>query len=288
MVVWGWFITFDLFLGGLSAGLFVSVAGLEAFNPSEKYERTLTWGATLSWIILTFGLITLILDLGHPERAANTMLNPQLNSPMSWGSITIVILLILSLAYWLAHTGFLIRKLIPPLWKILNRFKTLIATLGGIVAFMTGTYTGILLTYARFSLWNSPVLPLLFLTSALGTGYGLFLFLAKLTGEMEQTGLWRHLPRLLVILGVVELLLVLTYISLLATEAQAALLNLGTVYGTLFTLIFLVGGVILGKIGLPLLGTRKGGSEIVYLSTVLVVFGGFVLRYVVVFLGQSL
>ncbi len=153
---------------------------------------------------------------------------------------------------------------------------------------MTGTYTGILLTYARFSLWNSPVLPILFLTSAIGTGYGLFLFLAKLTGEMEQTGLWRQLPRLLVILGMFELLLVLTYMSLLASGVQAELLNLETVYGTLFTLIFLLGGVLLGKIGLPLIWIRKGGTEIVFLSTVLVVLGGFVLRYVVVFLGQSL
>ncbi|MFQ6125098.1 MAG: NrfD/PsrC family molybdoenzyme membrane anchor subunit [Candidatus Heimdallarchaeota archaeon] len=288
LVVWGWFITFDLFLGGLSAGLFISVAGLEAFSPSVMYEKTLTWGATCSWIILTFGLITLILDLGHPERAVNTMLHPQLNSPMSWGSITIATFLIFSLAYWLAHTGFLIRKLMPPLWRLLNRFKIIIVIFGGIFAFMTGTYTGILLTYARFSLWNSPVLPLLFLVSALGTGYGLFLFLAKLAGEVEQTGLWRHLPRLLMILGVVELLLVLTYLSLLTAGTQAALLSLKTIYGTLFTLIFLVGGVLLGKIGLPLLGTKIGGSEIVYLSTVLVVFGGFILRYVIVFLGQSL
>ena len=48
---------------------------------------------------------------------------------------------------------------------------------------MTGIYTGILLTYARYPLWNSPILPLLFLASALGTGYALFLFIVKFTNE---------------------------------------------------------------------------------------------------------
>ncbi|MCK4898437.1 MAG: polysulfide reductase NrfD, partial [Anaerolineales bacterium] len=150
LTVWGWLITFDIFLGGLSAGLFVSVAGLEAFNPNKKFERTLTWGAMFAWIILGLGLVTLLLDLGHPERAVNSMLHPQLDSPMSWGSLSIAAFMMCILAYWIARTGFIINKItiLHPIWELLKRFKTAIAALGGILAFMVGTYTGILLTYA--------------------------------------------------------------------------------------------------------------------------------------------
>lgn len=285
---WGGLITLYLFFSGLGAGLFAAVAGLESFNPSKTFKRTFVRGVSWSWILITLGITMFALSLGHPERAYRTLIYPHLTSPMSWGTILIVTLMLLSLAYWLAQTGFLIRNRVPSLWELLKRHRTVIAILGGMVAFMAGTYTGVLLSYTRNLLWNNPTVPILFLVSTLGMGYALFLFIAKSTREMEQTRLWQHLPKLMVILGVLELLIVLVYIIYLPTEARSALLNLGTVYGTLFTLIFLGGGVILGKIGLPLFGMRTGGSSLLYLSTLLILTGGFMLQYVLIQLGPTL
>ena len=64
------------------------------------------------------------------------------------------------------------------------------STIIGMDAFMIEAYTGNLLTYTRHSLWDNPVLPLLFLVSALGTGYALFLVIAISKKEMEQSRLW--------------------------------------------------------------------------------------------------
>ncbi len=285
---WGGLITLYLFFSGLGAGLFAAIAGLESFNPSKKFKKTFVRGVSWSWILITLGTTMFTLSLGHPERAYRTIIYPHITSPMSWGTILIVTLMLLSLAYWLAQTGFLIRNRVPSLWKLLKRHRTVIAILGGIVAFMAGTYTGVLLSYSKHSLWNNPSVPLLFLVSTLGMGYALFLFIAKSTREIEQTRLWQHLPKLMVFLGVLELLIVLVYLFFLPIDARTALLNIGSVYGTLFTLIFLVGGVLLGKIGLPLMGMRIGGSSIFYFSTLLILIGGFVLRYVVIILGPTL
>jgi len=290
MALWGWLVAFDLFFGGLSAGLFVSVAALESFKLGEQFKKTLTWGAFGAWFILLLGLGTLALDLGHPERAYSLLIGPNLTSPLSWGAISITALLILSIAYWVAQTGFLIRKLLPPVWKLLKQYQMVIAILGGIFAFITGTYTGILLTYARFPLWGSAMLPLLFLASALGMGYALFLLIAHFAGEMTIEDIQKYLPRLMVVLGVLELLMTIVYIGFLPVEVRSALLSFETMYGVLFIVAFLVGGVLVGMIGLNLLELRNGRSRsgTLYLSMPLILFGGFVLRYVVVFLGPIL
>ncbi|MFQ6125097.1 MAG: NrfD/PsrC family molybdoenzyme membrane anchor subunit [Candidatus Heimdallarchaeota archaeon] len=285
---WGGLITLYLFLSGLGAGLFAAIAGLESFNPSNTFKRTFVRGVSWSLILITLGIIMLALSLGHPERAYKMIFYPHLTSPISWGTILIITLMVLGLIYWFAQTGILIKNRVPSLWEMLQRHRTVIVTLGGMIAFMIGTYSGVLLTYTSHSLWNNPTVPLLFLVSTLGMGYALFLFIAKSTREIEQTRLWQHLPKLMVILGVLELLIVLAYMVFLPIDARTALLNIGSIYGTLFTLIFLGGGVLLGKIGLPLLGMRISGSLTLYLSTLLILVGGFVLRYVVIILGPML
>jgi formate-dependent nitrite reductase membrane component NrfD len=289
MVIWNWTIVTYLFLGGLSGGLFTAVAALESYGQSKPFERTLVWGANLTWIFLAIGMIALIIDLGRPERGINTVLSPNLTSPMSWGVIVLSIFMLLGLAYWVSHTGFLIRKVYPPLWELLKRYRAVLAILGGAFAVMTGIYTGILLTYARYPLWNSPILPLLFLASALATGYALFLFIVKFTNEGQNTNLGKQLPKLVILLGALELGITLVYITFLPTDARTALLSVGNGYGLLFLLVFLGGGVLLGEIGLPLieLRTQKEAEVLFYGATVLTLLGGFVLRYVVVFLGPA-
>ena len=285
---WGWLITAYLFLSGLGAGLFASIAGLEAFKPDVTYNRTLMWGVKLSGIILILGLAMFAVSLGNPERVYRAILYPHLTSPLSWSTILLFTLMIFCLLYWLAQSGFLLRTRVPKLWEPLNQFRSEIVTLGGIIAFMTSASTGVILLYARHSLWNNPIVPLLFLISALSIGFALFLIIAKLTGELEHSDIWKSMLKLMIILGVLELLAVLIYSLLLPPTALSALLNLDTIYVNLFIIIFLTGGVFLGKIGLFIFEMRKGSSQSLYLSAPLILISGFVLRYVVVSLGPMI
>ena len=282
---WGWLITAYLFLSGLGAGLYASIAGLETFKPGITYKRTLIWGVNFSGILLILGLVMFVVSLGNPERVYRAILYPHLTSPLSWSTILLFTLIIFCLLYWLAQTGFLLRTRVPKLWKPLNQFRSEIVTLGGIIAFMTSASTGIILLYARHSLWNNPFVPLLFLISALGIGFAFFLIIAKLTGEIEQSDIWKSLFKLMIILGVLELIVVLFYSLLLPPTALSALLNLDTIYGKLFIIIFLTGGVFIGKIGLFIIKMRNGNSQSLFISAPLILISGFVLRYVVVSLG---
>ncbi len=287
MFVWGWLVTLYLFLGGLSAGLFAATAGLD-FVGGKRFKRTVEWGAYWSWVIIALGICMLILDLGRPERAFNTMIHPHPVSPMSWGSVVIVIFMVLALAYWLAHTGVIVKRVLKPLWNLLVRLKRIIGILGGMFAFMTGAYTGILLTYARHTMWASAALPALFLASALATGYALFSVIVERTGEVHGTGLAAKIPMYEAVLGVLELAAAGAYVALLPAEARAALLSASNPYSLIFLLIFLLAGVIFGEIVLPLLEVKTGGSATLFLSAFLTLLGGLALRYVIVFLGQSI
>jgi polysulfide reductase chain C len=285
LIIWRWSIIVYLFLGGLSGGLFAAVAAIESYGLGKQFKKALTWGANLSWLFIILGLVVLIFDLGRPERGIFFMLTPNFTSPMSFGAIILVLFMASGIAYWVAHTGFLLKKILPSLWELLKRFKTIIAAVGGTLGFVTGVYTGVLLSYARYPLWCCPILPLLFLASALSTGLALFLFIAKSTHELEQSNISEHLPKLVILLGVVELLIVLGYAVFLPSEVTSALLSLDNSYSVFFILVFLIGGVFLGEIGLPLIELKKGSEAMFYIATLLTLIGGFTLRVVIVFLG---
>ncbi len=288
MMVWQWPIVVYLFLGGLGGGLFAMVAGLEAYGLTKPLKRTISWGAGLSWVFILVGMVFLVIDLGRPERGIYSLIYINLTSPMSWGAIVLVLFAICGVAYWLAHTGFLIQKLFPPIWRLLDRFREIIAIAGGTLGIMLGVYTGILLSYARYPLWNSSFLPLLFLVSALATGGALFLFLAKLTNELEKTNLGKSMPQIVAALGAFELAIVFMYVNYLPIKAKTQLLTFGTSYGSMFLFVFLIGGVLIGEIGLSLAKMRKPHALMIYLAGILTLVGGFALRYVIVILGPMI
>ncbi len=284
-LIWHWPIVIYLFLGGLSGGLFTAVAGLESYGQIKQFHRTIKWGSILSWVLIAFGIIILVMELQRPERGIYLLLFPRFSSPMSYGTLVIVGFMLLGLTYWVTHTGFLINKIHPPIHDFLKKYRVIIATVGGTFGIMTGIYTGILLMYSRYALWNTILLPILFLASALSTGYALFLLLAKATNEANQTKIRDNLPKLVVVLGIIELFVVYVYLAYLPSYVRTALLSFDNTYGILFLIIFLVGGIIFGEIVLPLLELITRNEFVAYIAAFLTLLGGFTLRYVIVFLG---
>jgi len=287
VIVWGWLVTLYLFLGGLSGGLF-TVASFLYLSGAKKYERSVKWISYWAWIIIAAGIALLVVDLGRIERAFNTMLYPQVASPMSWGSLIIVSFLIISLAFWLSFTRIPSRLLGKgiggALEKLLKSLRTPLAVVGTALAFMTGAYTGVLLTYGRPPAWTTPALPALFLASAIATGYSAAISLGH--DELEKAGALVISSKVESVIGILELAAAIVYLVAVPQSFRSVLLDFSGLFGLLFMAIFLGLGILVGEIIIPSIESRKSSANLMKLSTVLVLLGGLVLRYVIVFAAQ--
>ncbi len=193
---WGWLPAIYLFLGGLGAGAFLIAAIMEWTG--EQYKRdfcpTALVGSTVGGPLLLLGTVLLILDLGAGLREPWRILHmfTQFRSVMTWGVWILSLFIPLCFLY-----GFLeLMEIYPGVWRGLfaRRFPPLhrlplrwikhrVAGVGSVFAAGTAIYTGVLLSAVGPSIpfWSTPlaswlpipVLPVLFLVSAISTGLGL-------------------------------------------------------------------------------------------------------------------
>lgn len=201
LATWTWEIPVYLFVGGAVAGLMIlGGAAMLRVARGEAPERFASVQAPLlALALISVGMLALLLDLSHRWYAWRVFMTLQPLAPMSWGSWTLLLVcavLVLSL---------LVR--LPQSWPWLTQRVALLAAasqrlatprslrwlgIGNIVFGLSlGTYTGLLLnTMVARPLWNSAVLPLLFLFSGLCAGSALLYVVASLRGtRAASTGL---------------------------------------------------------------------------------------------------
>ena len=84
-VYWGFYITnFVFFIGISHAGTLIS-AILRLCH--AEWRRSITRAAeVITVLVLFFGVGSVIVDLGRPDRMLNVLLHPSPNSPMFWDS----------------------------------------------------------------------------------------------------------------------------------------------------------------------------------------------------------
>ncbi|MGZ3568677.1 MAG: NrfD/PsrC family molybdoenzyme membrane anchor subunit, partial [Thermodesulfobacteriota bacterium] len=173
---WNEMIAIYLYLAGMGAGSFVIgtligwlgvklnppfLASLSLFGYTLNLSRVpLLWGP----IMVAIGAPFLILDLGIKWRFIYACLNPK-TSWVARGFLILSIFILLGLALFA-------KSVLPFEW--LHKESTL-WRIPEVVAFVfalgTAIYTGILLKATKsIPLWNTYLLPLLFLVSALSTG----------------------------------------------------------------------------------------------------------------------
>ncbi|NWF92218.1 MAG: polysulfide reductase NrfD [Syntrophaceae bacterium] len=170
---WRWEIAIYLYLAGMGAGSFI--VGLfthwNGFGLSLPLRTFTFWGVPLElsklallWgpILVAIGAPFLILDLGKKLRFYTACFNPR----TSWLARGFFILsgFILAGLIVLGALSFQQMSHPPLLWRLFEIISMLLA-------FATAIYTGILLKSVRYiPIWNTPLLPALFLLSALSTG----------------------------------------------------------------------------------------------------------------------
>lgn len=296
---WGILIVLYLFLAGLSAGAFATSALAYLLKPAT-YARVIRFGAYLAPFPVAIGTGLLVLDLGRPLAFYKLLLTVQPASPMSWGVWLLSLFLLISLIYAYLQ---LPAHLQP--WQFARRKDALkVLTIAGLpVAAGVGVYTGILLAAGSRPLWSNPLLPQLFLVSALSTGAAAVLVTAAARRRDEaQPSEFRLL--LLLDLGLISL-------EILILASMILFGRLGNLGGRLamdeivtgpFGPLFWAGVVVVGLLAplvievRELLTAGRGGSHgrsghrghwLELATGTLVLVGGLILRYVVVYAGQA-
>lgn len=315
--VWHGEVAAYLFLGGLVAGVMVLMgfsllrqarevgAGHGRSAPTRSLHLSL-----LPWtipVLLSLGMFFLWLDLENPFNAWRFYAVFIPSSPMSWGAWILLAIYPASLALAWSTTPDPVRaaarewvdRHAPRLtrarpgehavallvrigaWVDANPAKV---GLGNVLAGAAlGVYTGLLLgTMAARPLWNSAILGPLFLTSGMSTGAAYMLLYRLDDGERVL------LSRLDMGLIAAELALLAVWLIGLASGGEAQRSAAHAVLGGAWTTAFWALVVGMGLLA-PLAAEwmeRRGGHIPGRVAAVLVLAGGFALRWIIVYAGQ--
>jgi formate-dependent nitrite reductase membrane component NrfD len=330
-IFWNWTVAVYLFVAGVSAGAFV-ISALAYFLGEEKYQDITRIGAYIAPFPLMLGLLFLIYDLERPRLFWKLMVTLQPYSVMSLGAWLLSIFSVLSFVHlylwlpdrfdvvellryvtsrfdkWPIVRAFRANSVIDALRRNnLNRLRGWIALLGIPVALLVGIYTGVLLgALVARPFWNNPMLPMLFLVSALKTGtasiclIGCFIkgFGGMSREKIETNKFMIHsIDFVLMILSIIAILL---FIFGLYASPRSSMEPAGLIMGGEFTFLFWGLAVVVGVL-LPFSlevyelaphfisrrAMREHNPWISGLVTISVLVGGFFLRYVVVYAGQA-
>ncbi|RPJ37502.1 MAG: hypothetical protein EHM27_13000 [Deltaproteobacteria bacterium] len=329
-VFWNWTIALYLFIAGVSAGAF-AISAIANFLGRNKYENISRLGAYIAPFPLLFGILCLIYDLERPAYFWKLMVTIQPFSVMSLGAWLLLIFSFLSFVHfyiWLPERFDLWKSFqnLPSRWsknlliralqqssllsrlrrENLDSLRDWVAFIGIPVSLFVGIYTGVLLgALVARPFWNNPMLPMVFLLSAMKTGtasicfWGCFVkgFRGMPQEQIETNKFMIHaIDFILMVFSMIAISLFIfgLYVS---TRSSAEAVRL--IMGGEFTFLFwglVVGIGILLPLSLELYELsprllRKGEMRphspwLSGVVTASVLLGGFMLRYVVVYAGQ--
>ena len=287
--IWHWEIPLYLFLGGLAAGLLFFASLYTILGKEKQMQATVKWGPLLASIALVIGLFALFLDLKHKLFFWRLYTTVRLQSPMSWGAWTLMVITPLSFVWSASY----IKEIIPKWdWKFdfLNKFEAWvikyrlgIAWVMIVYAVILGIYTGILLSaFNARPLWNTSILGPLFLVSGLSTGVAAILLISRDHAEIKLLS-----KTDLLLIGIELFFIVHMFMGFLASsevQIQAAELFLGGEFTVSFWVFVILLGLIFPAV-LEILELR-GYKIPVVVPAVLILFGGLLFRLIMVEAGQ--
>lgn len=229
-----------------------------------------------SFGLLIIGGLLLIADLSQPMRFLN-ILNPaylNFTSPLAWGALNIVAFGISSILYLLA------------LQKGDEAKGKLLALVTALLALGLPIYTGYDLTvHQSRPLWNTPIMPVLFVALAIASGSAVGSLIAGTNAEAQKVlreyMLWSA--------GAVAVILVsimgTTNYGGSASELTFMIMTTGTM-GLLFIGVgFLAGSVAPAVMLYAPIGKSQG---VLMISALLILAGSAALRYVILMGPQQL
>lgn len=288
--VWHWEIPTYLFLGGLAAGLMFFAALYTIRNKENEYKTAVQIAPMLAPIALMLGLVALFLDLHHKLYFWRLYTTIRLESPMSWGAWTLMVVTPISMIWTAMHIKEVFPRwnwkfdVIEELIEFFKKNKKTIAWIMLISSAILGIYTGILFSaFNARPLWNTSILGPLFLASGLSAGAAVVIWMSKNHAERK-----RFAQLDLMIIGIELFLIIHMFMGFLAStqvQIDAANLFLGGAYTAPFWIFVVFLGMIVPAI---LEGMELKGYKIpVAIPVVLVLFGSVMLRFLISNAGQA-
>jgi tetrathionate reductase subunit C len=269
------------YLTGLSAGSFILSTLAYGFG-MEKYKPLGRIGVVLATSLLIIAPFFLLIHLGVPWHLF-VYLN--MESPITWGTFLLVLYPINCIIYGV----FMFKEN----WKLTRIF----GLIGIPLAVSVHGYTGFILAFGKArALWNTALMPILFLASAIVSGIALMILVCVVKDRFFSKkkainkDLVLNLGKLLAWAIVFDLFLVgcdLLVLTISHSDAQAvAQLILRGEFSFMFLFIENIFGKILPLI--VLLVPRFRNLITVTIASILVVVGIFFMRYVVVLAGEHI
>jgi len=302
-MTWNWQVAMDLWAAGIAGGGYFASFLVDRLS-GGRHKALMRTALYLGIPLATLGVFLLVLDLGRPLWAWHLFVRFFPGSPMSMGSWILFVWLVVSIALvmlWWAESFSPGRKL-PELVEVvitalrdLSPFTNTLSWVLVVISALLVSYTGALLSTSGRALWNaSPMLPPLFVTSAVLTGVAAILLILSVrrgwAGAAEVIARLGQASTILIVLEMVILAVYLVWLGFLSSPAAADAVKV-LISGKL-GLLFWLGVAGLGLI-LPLaleLAAVRGGKAVkvplVALSSLCILCGGFLLRAVVLFGGQ--
>lgn len=298
MHVWHGEVAAYLFLGGLVAGVMVLTGLWLLLRPTERRSKHLSllpWSAP---VLLSVGMFFLWLDLENPWNAYRFYLVFRPASPMSWGAWILLAIYPASLALAWATTPEVMKdatqtwlqerwprgsEWFASLARWLGERVRLVAAANVVGGVGLGIYTGMLLgTMAARPLWNSAILGPLFLMSGLSTGAA-YMLLYRLEARERVLLAWADVGLIVAEIGLIAIWLIGLASGGEATRTAGAVLMGGPYTAAFWVLVAGLG--LLAPLASEWMELRRGHVP-GRLAAVLVLLGGFTLRWIIVYAGQ--
>ncbi len=279
----GTMIAIYFYLTGLSAGSFIISTlsygfGFERFKPLGKI------GVVTATLLLVAAPLFLLAHSGQRLRVWHLFVYLRLTSPITWGSFLLILYPINCLIY-----GYF-------MFKGRKKLTRIFGLVGIPLALMVHGYTGFILAFGKARpLWNSSIMPLLFLVSAIVSGIAMMIIVSVIRDRFftKEKKIDRDiLSALAGMLGwclVFDLFLtgceiVVHSISHLGAQESTALLLTGSFAGLYLIVENLIGKALpLAAVFLP--WTRRS-IPILLIVSILVMIGIYTMRYNVVVGGE--
>lgn len=286
-MVWGTIIAAYLFLAGLSAGAFLTSSYAARKYPNAVAVRVV--GRIISPILMGIGLLLLIFDaeagLKDPLRFIYLFTN--FRSIMTIGT------------YFISF--FMIAAAYMALMELLKKETSkIVEYIGMVFAVGTAIYTGFLIgVVGTVPLWNTAILPILFVVSAFSTGIAATM-LVSVFFDKKAVGKMVSVKKIHLSLMVLEVFLLFTMFFITASGNKSAAASVSNLLTGEYSLTFWLGLITIGLVlpiiieALELLNTNKlthspaglevaaSGSHSIYgtiFTESFVLIGGFILRF---------
>jgi formate-dependent nitrite reductase membrane component NrfD len=275
---WSWWIVLYFFFGGVTGGMFFAAAWLDVFGDLAD-RRAMRIGYLLGFPLIILCALFLIVDLGQPLRFWHMIFQSENfplpifkpYSPMSLGSAILAVFGLVAFVSFLdaLFTG---NSVLHAPDSLIGKIVSVIGAIGGLA--LAG-YTGVLVNVTNIPVWgDSPWLGALFLFSGVSTGMAFLMVVGRRVPQSTVEKL-SDADNYMMIFELVSLVIFLVTLGAVGVRYLAA-------FPVVFLFVFVVVLGLLVPLAIHWRPTLAGGARAAAVwSSVLVLMGGFVLRWAV-------